>query len=219
MAKKYNSAHDESARVNAPKVQSRRGDIRRKKILRVASRQFLKHGYNGVSINDILLLSGGSKATLYDCFNSKEDLFRAVIVERCNTVTEFLKDIDIKNAELEDILYNFGIIFLNFVCEKDNVRLFQIVLGEAQRFPRLAQDFYHCGPRESYTILSKIFQTKAEMSIHEANIASQYFLDLVRGKMYLELILQVSPSCPKRSVNQHVRSITLFFLRNIKNSF
>ena len=48
-------------------------------MLSAATELFLRDGYDQTSIDAILVRSGGSKATLYAYFPTKEDLFRAVI--------------------------------------------------------------------------------------------------------------------------------------------
>src|SRR3546814_7737273 len=48
-------------------------------ILRIAQEHFLQHGYSATSMSHIAESLGGSKATLWTYFSSKEDLFRYVI--------------------------------------------------------------------------------------------------------------------------------------------
>src|SRR5690554_1483614 len=59
--------------------QSSRGRERLAKILEAATELFLRDGYGATSIDAILEVSGGSKATLYSYFPTKDDLFRAVV--------------------------------------------------------------------------------------------------------------------------------------------
>jgi AcrR family transcriptional regulator len=40
---------------------------------------FIEHGFNGLSTDQLVAASGGSKATLYRYFPSKEALFEAII--------------------------------------------------------------------------------------------------------------------------------------------
>ena len=52
---------------------------RRDAILRAARLCFLDRGFIRTSISDVIALSGGSRATVYDEFGSKEGLFAALI--------------------------------------------------------------------------------------------------------------------------------------------
>ena len=71
-----NSVAGDSAPVGP---QSARGKARLARMLAAATELFLRDGYEQTSIDAILVQSGGSKATLYAYFPTKEDLFRAVI--------------------------------------------------------------------------------------------------------------------------------------------
>src|SRR4030081_3359454 len=62
-------------------------DQRRERIVRLAAPLFLKKGYDNVSIDEIIGVAGGSKATIYAWFGGKEGLFEAVVKQKCRDVT------------------------------------------------------------------------------------------------------------------------------------
>lgn len=64
-----------------------RTEEKRDEIVRIASELFDKLGYDRCSMTTISERLGGSKATLYGYFPSKEELLRAVL--QCNVTTEF----------------------------------------------------------------------------------------------------------------------------------
>lgn len=61
---------------------SDRGVARRQGFLRAARAVFLEQGYEAASVNDVVCVAGGSLATLYAQFASKENLFLAVCEEQ-----------------------------------------------------------------------------------------------------------------------------------------
>jgi len=73
-----------------PVAKKRRGgrltESRRKEIVRKAAQLFLDKGYERVTVDDIIALVGGSKATLYSQFGGKDGLFEIVIKEFCTGV-------------------------------------------------------------------------------------------------------------------------------------
>src|SRR5262245_865131 len=75
-------------------------DQRRERIVRLAAPLFLKKGYDNVSIDEIIGVVGGSKATIYAWFGGKEGLFEAVVRQKCQDVTLAIT-IDAKGS-LED---------------------------------------------------------------------------------------------------------------------
>lgn len=64
-----------------------RTEEKRDEIVRIAAELFEKHGYDRCSMAALSERLGGSKATLYGYFPSKEDLLRAVI--HCEVAHEF----------------------------------------------------------------------------------------------------------------------------------
>src|SRR5271170_796350 len=59
---------------------------RRERIVRLTWPLFLKKGYDNVSVDEIISLVGGSKATIYAWFGGKEGLFEAVVRQKCSEV-------------------------------------------------------------------------------------------------------------------------------------
>ena len=71
-----------------------RGDIRNSKLQKVAANLFLKHGYEGVTVDKIVEEAGGSKSTVYSEFGGKCGLFISSIESLCRASNDPLADID-----------------------------------------------------------------------------------------------------------------------------
>src|SRR6201996_4941325 len=54
----------------------------RERLLAAADELFYEHGINTVGIDRVIERAGVAKASLYDCFGSKEELIRAYLVSR-----------------------------------------------------------------------------------------------------------------------------------------
>lgn len=90
-----------------------RTEEKRDEIVRIAAELFEKHGYDRCSMAALSERLGGSKATLYGYFPSKEDLLRAVI--QCEIASEFdrvLHDF-LDEEDLRDGLIKLGIAYHN----------------------------------------------------------------------------------------------------------
>ena len=64
-----------------PTISTPRGEARRRAFLDAAGKVFLAQGLGNASVNDVVRLAGGSLATLYQQFGSKEGLFLAMFEE------------------------------------------------------------------------------------------------------------------------------------------
>ena len=59
-------------------------EARRERFLEEGRRLFLSKGFAGASVNEIVRLAGGSLATLYNEFGSKEALFAEIMRRRAH---------------------------------------------------------------------------------------------------------------------------------------
>src|SRR5690349_14910953 len=88
-------------------------DQRRERIVRLAAPLFLKKGYDNVSVDEVIGVVGGSKATIYAWFGGKEGLFEAVVRQKCQDVTLAI-ELDAKGSP-ETQLTHIGKSFLTMV--------------------------------------------------------------------------------------------------------
>lgn len=88
-----------------------RTEEKRDEIVRIASELFEQHGYDRCSMAALSEKVGGSKATLYGYFPSKEDLLRAVL--QCQIASEFDRIMGEfhENSNLRDGLIELGIAY------------------------------------------------------------------------------------------------------------
>src|SRR3569623_540307 len=92
-------AAGEAAEVPRPVRRTERGEQRRQALVEAALEVFLEHGYERASIEEVMRrVGGGSKASLYSYFGSKEGLFWEVLSLQCD---RFMQDLKVP-AEADD---------------------------------------------------------------------------------------------------------------------
>ncbi len=87
---------------------------RREAIIETAEEFFLNEGYENAMVDQIALQAGYSKATIYNYFESKEDLFTAVIAETFEKLFQILENM-FKNPNVKRNLRVLGDAYLVFV--------------------------------------------------------------------------------------------------------
>src|SRR5215831_15170020 len=102
-------------------------DERRKAILAAAQKVFLERGYANASIDAVVELAGGSKATVYQQFGSKEGLLGALVTEGAEELAHLVHELPLDGA-LEQSLRSFGRGYLNLVMRPDRLALFRLTL-------------------------------------------------------------------------------------------
>jgi TetR/AcrR family transcriptional repressor of mexJK operon len=128
---------------------------RREAILEVAVDHFLQHGYAATTMSEIAAVIGGSKATLWSYFPSKEALFEAVL-DRVTTLfrQQMIALLD-PSSDLEAALRGFCRRFIEKVTSPDAVALYRLIIAEAGRFPEVGTIFYQRGPDTTLRFLAE----------------------------------------------------------------
>lgn len=130
------------AECRPPGKREARKQERRDAIVAAARRSFLEDGYAATSMSGLLKTLGGSKATLWSYFRSKEELFGAVIAEVTGAFRQQVKSELLTPGEMQVTLVNFCRSFMNKTAHPDAVAAWRLVVAESGRFPEVGQIFY-----------------------------------------------------------------------------
>lgn len=171
----------------------RRGDDRRAHILEAAIAVFLEQGYAGTSVDRIVQRAGGSKATVYRHFNSKAELFAAIIQTLVARMTAPIAGSAVAGAgSLSVILADFGRAYLDVLLEPHSLALYRMVMAEGARFPDLGRVFFEQGPgRVTAQLVNYLRQGGAGTRAVPVELLAREFLSLVRADLHLRALLGV----------------------------
>lgn len=172
---------------------ARRGARRREHILDAATQVFMEEGYAGASIDRIVQLAGGSKATLYRHFNGKAELFSAIME---TLVAQMVAPIERPAAHggtgLAATLSSFAHTYLDVLLEPNSLALYRMVMAEAARFPDLGQGFFARGPGRVATQLADYLrQAGRNTGSVPVELQAREFLSLARADLHLRALLGV----------------------------
>jgi len=115
---------------------------RRAAILQVAREVFSEVGYAATSMAQIAARLGGSKATLYKYFPSKEELFAAALEDLIATHSGDLLMPPVTSGDLEKTLSQFCRKVTAAMVSPPILALFRLVVAESPRFPELGRTYY-----------------------------------------------------------------------------
>jgi AcrR family transcriptional regulator len=135
-----------------------RGEIRNGKLQKVAADLFLKHGYEGVTIDKVVELAGGSKSTVYSEFGGKCGLFISSIENLCREANEPLAKIDYTGLSLEESLKKLSFHILKLISAKRSVELHRLAIGEAVNCPEVGEAWYTHGPARTASFIRSVLE-------------------------------------------------------------
>jgi len=139
-----------------------RGEVRNSKLQKVAADLFLKRGYEGVTIDKIVELAGGSKSTIYSKFGGKCGLFISSIETLCRESNEPLTKIDYAALNLEESLKKLSFHILKLITAKRSVELHRLAIGEAVNCPEVGEAWYVHGPARTASFIRSVLESRRD---------------------------------------------------------
>lgn len=156
-----------------------RDPAKRAALLRAARSLFLKRGTDAVTMDQVVVHAGVSRATLYSNFSDKGDLLAAVIAEESERVlTEEWTQNDF-DQPLESTLIRFGSGLLHFIAEADTMAFERLIAQAALAEPGYGTRFFAAGPGQTRDILKTIIRAGQERGELETCVVEQAANDLL----------------------------------------
>jgi AcrR family transcriptional regulator len=137
---------------------------RRQQIIEAALKVFSTKGFHKATNKDIAQAAGGiSPGLIYWYFKDKEDLFLSIIRERAAIFQ--LADHPERLMELppREGLALIGRTYLSIFKVPGNVAILRMLIGEAVRFPQIAEMFYKQAARRFLGLLSQYLQHQVDL--------------------------------------------------------
>ena len=129
------------SRDQAPRTRTSKRDL----ILKTAHDLFLVQGFEGTSIDQIAEAAGVSRQTIYNNFDSKEALFKAIAGALADHVVEPLLNENLQTGDVESTLTDLAERALALMVLPSTLALHRLVVTEAPKFPEVARQIYESG--------------------------------------------------------------------------
>ncbi|MBS1169800.1 MAG: rutR [Burkholderiaceae bacterium] len=212
-------------------------EAKKQSILKVATEVFREMGFQNASMNEIAARLGGSKATLYNYFPSKNEIFlevvRNIASQQEEKVISFLEmpfpalteDSQNKVDELflelqhpvEDIavtLRRFGEKFLQFICSSEMVEIRRLLIAEAGRSD-IGRFYYESGPKKGMERMAEFLRrAMAEGRLREAdaNIAAAHFRGLLESEVEERRLYGIDETLSEDVLNRTAENAVSVFI-------
>jgi AcrR family transcriptional regulator len=207
-----------SAKRHTPRERAggRMTEARRQEIVRKTAALFIEKGYANVTIDEIIKLIGGSKATLYARFGGKEGLFETVIRQPCIDVAHAI-DIE-PTGNIETQLTQIARNFLKSVLHPNILELHRLMVSIGKTFPAVSTFFYKSGPGTAYATVATWIEKQQAAGKIGGGSPHQFavlFLDMLLGEHQLALLTSPRQSSP-RAIDKTVRAAVSLFLNGTR---
>ena len=161
---------------------TKKRDAKRQAILDTAYQLFMEQGFDQTSVSEITAKVGGSKATIYSHFPSKEELFVECMMGAAEAYIEDVTTLlDAAGSDPVAVLREYGTRALGLYCSPDLIAVRRILIAEASRFG-IGKLFY-----------AKITALRAQVATSLSRFMSAGTLrqeDPIRAADYLRALLE-----------------------------
>ena len=176
---------------------------------------FLEHGYAKTSVNEIVREAGGSLATLYAEFGTKEALFESVLSQRAR---RFFPEAQARsarcpgNAEAE--LKALATHMLRRMLSEDGLAVYRICVHEAPRFAGLRKALLEHGMpgllKGTARYIGELATTHS-LRIDDPDLAASQFVALVQGQLLIMAACGATIEARRR--DRHIEEAVRAFLK------
>lgn len=156
------------------------------RFVEVAQALFLERGFAGTSVNEIVRRAGGSLATLYAEYGTKDELFEAVMNRRAAAMFTDIIRSKSRAADTGEELLQLAKRMQAHMLSEDALAIYRLAVHEGPNFPSVRRAVLANGLKAFLQRLADYFgelSTAGRLDIDDAAIAAELFLTLVQGQL------------------------------------
>lgn len=189
---------------------------KRQAILDAAKRVFLAEGYGRASMEAIAEAAPVSKPTLYSHFKGKQELFAAVILERCNDLLTTLAHVQAGHEDPVIGLKTIARGFVDFFYDPASLDLYRLIIAEQRHLPDLGDVVYRSSAFPIFQQLSAyLTELHADGVLHIPNVesASQLFSGMLQGHAHFRCLMGLQAGLNPAEKDALIETAVALFLR------
>lgn len=175
-----------------------RSSAKRTAILDAAQACFLEHGFSNTSMDAVAATASVSKATIYAHFQSKDDLFGAIIQRRCDDQAQGLGALSVDDSlDARTTLTVLARKLMSMLVQPQVLGIYRVVLAEMPRNPDLARIYFDAGPLRGKERLVDIFDAlvrRGLLDVADTWQVMDQFVGMLRSEVYNRALLGLPPS-------------------------
>ena len=202
------------AAMNAPQAVVKQGR-KWSQVLEGARTVFMRDGFEGASVDDIVREAGVSKATLYSYFPDKRLLFLEVAKMECQAQSDAAVAQVEASGDLREALTQAAMRMSRFFLSDVGMQVYRIVVGESQRFPEVGREFYNAGPAHVREILKAFLQKgidDGKLRIDDIDLAADQFPELCKAGLHLQMAIGLRDKPSDEEIERVVSGAVDMFL-------
>jgi len=204
--------------TDAKKAGPRKGKFEQRcqRFVEVAEQLFLDKGYAGTSVNEVVRVAGGSLATLYAEFGTKEALFEAVMQRRAAALFIDMGNRKSRAASVRSELLQLATRMQEHMLSERALAFYRLAVHEGPKLPSVRKAVLVTGLQGFLRLLADYLASLSaggRLKIGDTAIAAEDFLTLVQGQNRIIAACGDGAHITRKQREDHVRHAVDCFLR------
>ena len=157
---------------------------KRAAIVEAAGKSFFDVGYAATSIEQVAMVAGVSKVTIYNHFGDKRGLLTAAVERECETMRRHFKLEDVGKGTLRERLTAIGEAMMAFLSRPEMVQFERRIAAETEHEPAIGEAFLKAGPhrvKAAFTMLIQAMHAAGEVEVADPVLAAEQFAAMCKG--------------------------------------
>ncbi|WP_279483793.1 TetR/AcrR family transcriptional regulator [Aureimonas sp. SK2] len=179
---------------------------RRRRIVAAAEETFTSRGYSAASMDDVVRACGMSKKTVYEMFDTKEQLFNEVVALSLESAPS-LDWKDGQTLEGELLLRNVLRSMAAFILSPRQVALTRLVLAESPASPELGSIFYEAAVVRGQSMLAEAIRrigSPVSTDVRHSEHLADLLIGTLLGPQFFSSLLGRTPAPTQDEIHARI---------------
>jgi AcrR family transcriptional regulator len=195
--------------------QARSDEETRAIIFNAARREFAASGYAATNMESVARSAGVSTKTLYRLIPNKAALFEAMITERIDTFASVVRLRACEGRDVEAALRDALLVCGELMLDPEVIALQQMILADSDKFPDIAETFYHKAIKRTQDTLASWLRTQHKrglLSVDDADAAAGMLLGMLAYQPQRAVMFGHAPALTHEQIAQRAGACAKLFL-------
>jgi AcrR family transcriptional regulator len=204
------------ARRGRGRPQTRCDEDTRAIIFDAARQEFAASGYAATSMESVARRAGISTKTLYRLIPNKAALFEAMITDRIDLFASAVRLRACDGRDIEAALSEALIVCGELILDNDVISLQRMILGDSEKFPEIADTFYHKAIRRTERTLANWLKAQNErglVRLDDAEAAAGMLLGMLVFQPQRAVMFGHAPAPDRAELMRRAQAVAKLFLR------
>jgi AcrR family transcriptional regulator len=196
--------------------QTRSDEDTRAIIFDAARHEFAASGYAATSMESVARRAGISTKTLYRLIPNKAALFEAMITDRIDLFASAVRLRACAGRDIEAALGEALTVCGELILDSDVISLQRMILGDSEKFPEIADTFYHKAIRRTERTLANWLKAQNErglVKLDDAEAAAGMLLGMLVFQPQRAVMFGHAPAPGREELVRRAQAVAKLFLR------